>query len=194
MRKVRIAVFASGTGSNYEAIAKAIEAQRLDAEVVGIVSDRPEARIVETAKKHGRNLFVATPSTYENKTEYEAEILEFLRQHRAEFIVLAGYMRLVGPTLLQAYPRKIVNIHPSLLPYYKGKDAIGQAIDAQATITGVTVHYVDEGMDTGEIIAQEGLMIHPLWKREEIETYIHRIEHQLYPETLQKIFRKLGKR
>lgn len=193
MRKIRIAVFASGRGSNYEAIYEAIQAQRLDAEVVGIVCDRPEAQVVKTAATHEVDCFQIVPSEYTTKAAYEQEVLNFLREKRTEFIVLAGYMRLIGPTLLQKYPQRIVNIHPSLLPYFKGKDAIGQAINAQAKITGVTVHYVDEGMDTGEIIAQEGLMLNPVWERETIEHYIHRIEHQLYPETLQKIFRKLGK-
>lgn len=193
MRKTRIAVFASGRGSNYEAIDKAIQAQRLDAQVVAIVCDRPEAQINKTALKHGIDCLTLVPSDFPTKQAYEEEILDFLRVKRAEFVVLAGYMRLVGETLLQAYPRRIVNIHPSLLPYFKGKDAIDQALAAQAKITGVTVHYVDAGMDTGEIIAQEGLMLNPLWDRETVEHYIHRIEHQLYPETLQKIFRKLGK-
>ena len=193
MRKIRIAVFASGRGSKYDAIYEAIQAQRLDAEVVGIICDRKAAPVIETAANHGVPCLQVIPSEYPSKTAYEHEILTFLQEKRVEFIVLAGYMRLIGPTLLQAYPQRIVNIHPSLLPYFKGKDAIDQAIAAQAKITGVTVHYVDEGMDTGEIIAQEGLLLNPVWERETIEHYIHRIEHQLYPETLQKIFRKLGK-
>lgn len=193
MRSVKIAVFASGRGSNYEAIYEAIQAKRLDATVVAVVCDKPEAQVIQTARAHGIKVLSIVPNTYTNKKAYEQAILTFLHEQQVEFIVLAGYMRLIGETLLQAFPRRIVNIHPSLLPYFKGKDAIGQAIVANAKVTGVTVHYVDEGMDTGEIIAQEGLMLNPTWNRETIERYVHRIEHQLYPETLQKIFRKLGK-
>lgn len=193
MSKVKIAVFASGRGSNYEAIYEAIQAKRLDAEIVAVVCDQPQAKVIQTAQMHNVKWLSIFPSQYENKQAYEEDILHFLRSEGVEFIVLAGYMRLIGQTLLQAFPRKIINIHPSLLPYYKGKDAIGQAIVAQAKVTGVSIHYVDEGMDTGEIIAQSGLMLHPSWDRETIERYIHQIEHQLYPETLQKIFRKVGK-
>ena len=107
-----------------------------------------------------------------------------------EFIVLAGYMRLIGPTLLEAFDGKIVNIHPSILPAFPGKDAIGQAFDGGVKVTGVTIHYVDAGMDTGEIIAQEAVTVEEDETRESLQRKIQAVEHRLYPATLRDMFRK----
>ena len=101
--------------------------------------------------------------------------------------VLAGYMRLCGEVLLNAYGGRIINIHPSLLPAFKGKDAIGQAIAAGVKVMGVTIHYVDASLDGGKIIAQRAFDVDPLWSHEEIETQVHKIEHILYPETIEKL-------
>lgn len=185
-----IAVFASGTGSNFLAILDAIENKELDLHCALLVSDKPQSLVVERAKQRGVKTLAITPKSFPSKTAYEATILEHLKKHHVSFLALAGYMRLIGPTLLQAYPRRIVNIHPSLLPSFKGLDAVGQAMSAGVKVTGVTIHYVDEGMDTGEIIAQESLDISNLTTREHIETAIHTIEHQLYPKTLASILKE----
>ena len=185
-----IAVFASGTGSNFVAILDAIEQGTLSANCVLLVSDRPKAKVIDKANKRHIPTFAFRPKDYPTKQAYEQEILEKLTKRNVTWIVLAGYMRMIGSTLLSQYPRHIVNIHPSLLPSFKGLDAVGQAMKAGVTVTGVTIHYVDEGMDSGDIIAQQALDITDLTTREEIESQIHAIEHELYPKTLNQLIKE----
>lgn len=124
---------------------------------------------------------------YESKTAFECEIVKQLQEKEVDFIVLAGYMRLIGDTLLTSYSNRIVNIHPSLLPAFPGKDAIGQAFEAGVKLTGVTIHYVDEGMDTGPIIDQKAVEVMPGDTRETLQHRIQETEHWLYPTVLQRI-------
>ena len=184
----KIAVFASGSGSNFQSIADSIKQGHLQAEIVLMVCDRPSAFVVERAKKEGIAPFVFSPKDYENKIAFETAILEQLQSKGVEFIVLAGYMRLIGETLLSAYSHRIVNIHPSLLPAFPGKDAIGQAFDAGVKLSGVTIHYVDEGMDTGPIIDQRAVEVRSDDTRETLQQRIQETEHWLYPDVLQRIF------
>jgi phosphoribosylglycinamide formyltransferase-1 len=186
-----IAVFASGTGSNFLAINEAIKNGELDANLVLLVSDKPYCKAVENANIIGIKTFVFEPKTYRYKSDYEKEILKLLKELNIALIILAGYMRLIGDTLLKEYPHRILNIHPSLLPLYKGKDAIGQALKDNAVQTGVTVHYVDEGMDTGRVIAQEETYILDNEERHTLEKRVHEIEHKLYPEVIQKVLEEL---
>lgn len=186
-----IAVFASGTGSNFQAIHEAIEKKEIDAKITLLVSDRPKSKAVEKANSYGLNCFAFRPKAYKSKMHYEKAILSELKAQKVDLIVLAGYMRLIGETILKAYAKRIINIHPSLLPRFKGIDAIGQAMNAQVRVAGVTVHYVDEGMDTGEIISQQELDISSMRTRDEIEKEIHKVEHKLYPKTLKKILEDL---
>lgn len=151
----KIAVFASGNGSNFQAILDAIQNGELNADLKLLVCDRKQAYCIQRANQANISSFVFTAKEYESKEQYESEIISHLKELDVEFIILAGYMRLIGPTILDAFPGKIVNVHPSYLPLFPGKDAIGQALNAGVDSTGVTVHYVDEGMDTGPIIAQE---------------------------------------
>ena len=130
------------------------------------------------------------PADFRDKAHYEGVIAEELAKSRVEYLVLAGYMRLIGSTLLQLYPRRIINIHPSLLPHFPGKDAIGRALAAGAAETGVTVHYVDEGIDTGPVIAQERIAVVPGEGRADLEQKIHAVEHRLYPQVLRQIFQE----
>lgn len=185
--KIKIAVFASGNGSNFQAIADAVKAGNLDAEIILVVTDRPNAYVVERAKQAGIPSFAFMPSDYDSKQSYEEMLKEKLENLKVEWIVLAGFMRLIGPMLLGAYENRIVNIHPSVLPAFPGKDAIGQTMAAGAESAGVTVHYVDAGMDTGNIIAQESFKVNGR-SREAVEKEIHAIEHKLYPATLQRLF------
>jgi len=185
-----LAVFASGTGSNFDAIQQAIEQGTLDADITLVVSDVPTSAVIDKAKQKGLKTFVFNPQSYPNKRAFEIEIVEALQEAKADFIILAGYMRLVGPTLLQAYEGKIVNIHPSLLPSFKGLDAIGQAFDAGVKMTGVTIHYVDEGMDTGRIIAQEAVKVEDTYGRADLQRAIQRVEHRLYPATIQTLLKQ----
>lgn len=180
----KIALFASGSGSNVQAIAEAVQAGCVPAEIVLIVCDKPEAFVLERADKLGIPTFSFRPREYESKEAFETDIVSRLRAAGAEYVFLAGYMRLIGPTLLEAYRNRIVNIHPSLLPAFPGKDAIGQAFDAGVKISGVTVHFVDEGMDTGPIIDQECVRIDSGMTRDDLQKAIQRIEHSLYPNVI----------
>ncbi|QYF82749.1 phosphoribosylglycinamide formyltransferase [Brevibacterium sp. PAMC21349] len=186
----RLAVFASGNGSNFQSIAEAIKSGNLKAEICLVVCDREDAYVLERAKLENIDSFSFSAKNYSNKTEYESEILEKLRQYEIEFIILAGYMRLIGPTLLQKYSQRIVNIHPSLLPSFPGKDAIGQAFDAGVKETGVTVHYVDDGMDTGPVIAQKAVPILEGDTKDILQKRIQEMEHDLYPSVLQELCHK----
>ncbi|PLR99204.1 phosphoribosylglycinamide formyltransferase [Bacillus sp. T33-2] len=186
----KIAVFASGSGSNFQAIADAIKAGKLNAKIGLLVCDRPEAFVVERAGVEQIPLFVFTPGDYPGKKAYEEVILQELKGKEIDFIVLAGYMRLVGATLLNAYEGRIVNIHPSLLPAFPGRDAVGQAIAAKVKVSGVTIHYVDEGMDTGPIIAQQAVQISDEETKSTLQDKIQQVEHRLYPEVLEQIMNK----
>jgi phosphoribosylglycinamide formyltransferase-1 len=188
----RIAIFASGSGSNFQAIVDACKSGELEAVPALLVTDKPGAYVVERASAANIPYFAFSPKSYRNKEEFELNILLELKRYDIDFIVLAGYMRLVGPTLLNAFKGKIVNIHPSLLPAFPGLDAVGQALAYGVKLTGVTIHFVDEGMDTGPIIAQEAIEVSPFDTKEMLEKKIHEVEHKFYPETLQQLFSVKG--
>lgn len=183
--KRRLAIFASGTGSNYQAIDQAIKTGKLDAEIVLLVCDQPEAKVIEKAEQNQLASFVFNPKEYQDKQVFEMEIVSELQARHVDWIILAGYMRLVGPTLLDEYEKRIINIHPSILPAFPGLDAIGQALDAGVKLSGVTIHYVDSGMDTGEIIAQEAVPVKQGMTKTDLQTAIQQIEYELYPKTIQ---------
>ena len=184
---MRLAVFASGNGSNFQAIADAIKEGKLEADICLVVCDRKDAYVIERARMENIPVFSFSAKQYENKAGYEREILDELHIHGVEFIILAGYMRLIGSTLLGEYSHRIVNIHPSLLPAFPGKDAIGQAFKAKVKETGVTIHYVDEGMDTGPIIAQEVVPILNGDTKDILQKRIQELEHDLYPKILHQL-------
>lgn len=181
---VKIAIFASGSGSNFQSI---VEANIDDATVELLVCDKPGAFVEERARKNGIDVFSFSPKEYLTKSLFEQEILAELRQRNIDLLVLAGYMRLIGPTLLREFQGKIINIHPSLLPAFPGLDAIGQAFDARVRVSGVTIHFVDEGMDTGPIITQESVKIDEKDTREDLQKKIQAVEHDLYPKTIQNV-------
>lgn len=184
----KIAIFASGSGSNFQAIQQAIKNGDLDAQIQIVVTDKPDAYVVKRAKNFNIPVFSFTAKQYETKAAYEQEIINTLEEHEVEWVILAGYMRLIGSTLLSAYSNRIVNIHPSLLPSFPGKDAIGQAMVHGVKVTGVTVHFVDEGMDTGPILSQAAVEVVE-GDRAATEARIHAVEHELYTNTLQKLFK-----
>ncbi|KGR88609.1 phosphoribosylglycinamide formyltransferase [Lysinibacillus odysseyi] len=183
----KIAVFASGSGSNFQAIQESVISGDLHAQVALVVTDKPGAFVVTRAKQFDIPVLELSPKQFNSKADYEEALVEELRALNVEWIVLAGYMRLVGDVLLSAYPNRIVNIHPSLLPSFPGKDAIGQAMEHGVKVTGVTVHFVDAGMDTGPIISQQAVEV-VLNDREATEERIHAVEHDLYSKTLQSLF------
>ncbi|AGY82617.1 phosphoribosylglycinamide formyltransferase [Carnobacterium inhibens] len=184
---MRIAVFASGNGSNFQAIAEAIASKQVDATLCFLFCDNPKAYVIERAKKMGIPFKVFSPKNYENRAAYESELLQQLELNAVDLIVLAGYMRIIGPTLLMAYANRILNIHPSLLPSFPGKSSIQDAFEANEKETGVTVHVVDAGVDTGPIIAQEKVAILPEDTVDSLEDRIHQVEHRLFPQVIQKV-------
>lgn len=186
----KIAVFASGNGSNFQALVDAVKAGNLRAKVCLLVSDNKSAYVVERAANEHIESFCFSPKEYREKADFETKILQQLQRREVEFIILAGYMRLIGPTILREYPGKIINIHPSLLPAFPGKDAIGQAFNAGVKKTGVTIHFVDEGMDTGPIIAQKEVEIMPYDTKETMQQRIQQAEYETYPKVLEKLFLK----
>ena len=163
---------------------------KIRAKLVLFVSDQQGAHSVHYAKDQGIPMFVFDQRDYENKTVYERMIVSLLDQYQVDLVVLAGYMKKIGPTLLKAYEHKIINIHPSLLPLFKGKDAIHQAWESKVQMTGVTIHYVDEKIDHGKIIIQESLKVthHTI---EELTEAIHQIEHRIYSETIHKLLEEM---
>ncbi|MDV6377730.1 phosphoribosylglycinamide formyltransferase [Sporosarcina sp. GW1-11] len=187
-QNVRIAVFASGSGSNFAALEAACKAGELPADIVLLVTDKPDAYVNERAKQAGVPVASFRPREFATKQAYEQAVLETLQEAKVEWLILAGYMRLIGPDLLNAYPERIINIHPSLLPSFPGKDAIGQAVAKGVKVTGVTVHLVDEGMDTGPILAQRAVDVIDN-DVEQTATAIHAVEHDLYVETLKNVFK-----
>ena len=189
MRKARLAVFASGSGSNYEAIAKACSEGVIDAEVVLLVCDKPGAYVLERAKRYGTECFAFNPKEYGSREAYETVLATMLDERDVDFVCLAGYMRIVGKVLLERYERRIVNIHPSLLPSFKGAHAIQDAVDYGVKLFGVTTHFVDETLDGGRIIDQAGV-VYECSDIEELTNIIHGIEHKLYVKTINKLINK----
>ncbi|QWU18201.1 phosphoribosylglycinamide formyltransferase [Paenibacillus sophorae] len=181
----RIAVFASGQGSNFAALTQAQREGRLGGGTIELlVSDRPEAPVAQRAQEAGIPSLLLRPKDFESREEYETRIIEELQRREIGLIVLAGYMRLITPMLLSPYEGRIINIHPSLLPAFAGKDAIGQALAYGVKLTGVTVHFVDGGMDTGPVIAQRALTVKDGDTADTLAERIHRVEYELYPEVV----------
>lgn len=185
MRSSRIAVFASGQGSNFAALAEAQRTGQLGGGVIELlVSDRPEAPVAQGAEAAGIPALLLRPKDFASRELYEAEIVAELQRRDIGLIVLAGYMRLITPVLLEPFAGRIINIHPSLLPAFAGKDAVGQALDYGVKLTGVTVHFVDGGMDTGPVIAQRSVAVEAGDTPESLAKRIHEIEYVLYPEVV----------
>lgn len=181
-----IAVFASGSGTNFEAIAQACADGRLDARIALMVCDVPGAKVISRAERFGVETLVFNPKSYPNKAAYEAEIVRALDARNIALVCLAGYMRIVGPTLLGAYAGRIINIHPSLLPAFKGAHAVEDAVAYGVKVFGITIHWVNDQLDGGEIIAQRAFPYEGN-DPEEVHRLGQVIEHQLYVETIAKL-------
>jgi phosphoribosylglycinamide formyltransferase-1 len=179
----------SGRGSNFASILRAIDEGRLGARVGVVVTDQPEAGILHLAEKAGVPGIFLEETAYRTRLTEETErrLVGILREHGVEWVVLAGYMRVVKTPLLAAFPGRIVNIHPSLLPDFRGLAAWRQALEAGVSETGCTVHLVDEGVDTGEILAQSRVPVLPGDTAESLHARIQQAEHTLYPAVLQTL-------
>ena len=189
MMKHKLAVFASGTGSNFEAIADACAGGRLDAEVVLMVCDKPAAAVVGKAAARGIESFVFSPKDYACKADYEREIISIMDSKGVELVCLAGYMRIVSDVLLEAYKGRIINIHPSLLPSFRGAHAVEQAVAFGVKVYGITIHYVTAELDGGKIIAQRAFD-YDGDDPEEVHRIGQKIEHALYVETIDKLLKQ----
>ncbi|HEY4400108.1 MAG TPA: phosphoribosylglycinamide formyltransferase [Lactobacillaceae bacterium] len=187
---VKLAVFASGRGTNFSAIQQAIQAEKMPAEIVRVISDKADAGVLELASQFGIPVTVVDYKQYPDRISVERDIIDVLRLSGVDGILLAGYMRILTPVLLSAYPNKIINIHPALLPSFPGNHGIEDAYNYGVKVTGVTVHFVDAGMDTGKIIAQQPVIIEQGDTLAVVETKIHAAEHILYPKTLKTLLEK----
>lgn len=180
----RLAVFASGRGSNFENIARQVKKGKIRAEIALFFSDNPDAPAMEKAKKFRIEALALSPKNYSSKEIFEKEVVRILNERRIDIIVLAGYMRILGPDLIRAFPQRIVNIHPALLPAFKGAHAIRDAYEYGAQVTGVTVHYVDAQVDHGPIILQKEVKISPKDSLDALEKKVHKLEYKLYPRAI----------
>ncbi|MCT0162380.1 phosphoribosylglycinamide formyltransferase [Lactiplantibacillus pentosus] len=186
MRK-QIAVFASGNGTNFVALHQAIAARALPATIALLVCDQPQAPVIAKARALQVPVLIVDFHDYANKAAAEEIILTALQARQIDAVLLAGYMRIIGSTLLTAYPHKIINLHPALLPKFPGRHGIEDAFAAGVSETGVTIHYIDAGIDTGQIIAQRTVPVKANDTLETLATRIHDCEHQFYPDVLQTL-------
>lgn len=184
---MRVAILASGNGSNFEALAHQFQAGLLPGELAFVFSDHHNAYVLERARRLNIKAYSFEVKEFGNKAAYEEALLQLLQEQEIDLIVLAGYMRIIGQTLLSHYSNRILNIHPSLLPSFPGLHGIKDAYEYGVKVTGVTVHLVDDGVDTGPIIAQEPVMILPEDTLESLEEKIHQTEHRLYPKVLRDV-------
>ena len=186
MSSFRIVVLASGSGTNLQAILDELHGQGL-VEVVGVGSDKPAAGALERGRRAGIETAVFAGGDYGDRAARDEAIGDWIESRRADLVVLAGYMQLLSAGFVARFRNRVVNIHPALLPSFPGLDAIGQALAAGVATTGVTVHFVDEGVDTGPVIAQREVPVPPGVTREELEAAVHAVEHRLYPEAIRMI-------
>lgn len=184
---VNIAVFASGSGTNFETILQHIEDGSLPVQCQCLIVDKEQAYARTRAQQHQIEDYYFNPKSYPNKEAYEKDILKVLKDKNVDLIVLSGYMRFIGKVLLEAYPKAIINLHPAYLPEFPGAHSIQDAFEAGVSQTGVTVHYVDEGVDTGPIIRQERVPIDPNWNLEILEEHVHAMEYDLFWQVIKSV-------
>lgn len=194
----RIAVFCSGEGTNLQAVIDAVRRKKLKATLTLVVSDRPRAFALKRAERAGIETAVVRPREYPSRELYEQALLHLLKARRVEAVVLAGFMRILSPTFIRAYRHRILNIHPALLPSFRGMNAVAEALAYGVRLTGVTVHLVDEGVDTGPIVLQESVAVKPADTEKTLHERIHGLEHRLYPQAiallLQEKLRVVGRK
>lgn len=184
----RLAVLASGSGSNLQAIIDQLHGRSVPPiEVALVVSDLPEARALERARNAGIPTLVFPFEHYASREEHDLAMAAAIREAGADLVILAGYMRLVSPVFVRAFPWRIINLHPALLPAFPGTTSIADAVHYGVKATGVTIHFVDEGLDTGPIIAQEPVRVEDDDTAESLATRIHAVEHRLLPATIRLI-------
>jgi phosphoribosylglycinamide formyltransferase 1 len=189
--RFRVCVLASGTGTNLQAVIDRLHGRPADAgpvvEVVGVASDKPEAQALERGRRAGADTAVFPLADYPDRERRDAAIGDWVEARNADLVVLAGYMQLLSPAFVRRFEGRAINVHPALLPSFPGLDAIGQALAHGVRVTGVTVHFIDEGVDSGPIILQRAVEVPPDRDRDSLEDAIHAIEHELLPEAIRLI-------
>jgi len=178
---MNIAIFASGRGTNFQAIINAVKKGAIRANLSLLICDNPQAFAIKRAKKAGVKVALVERREFVSKGDFEAKIASHLKENKIDLIVLAGYMRILGPKLVRRYKNRILNIHPALLPSFKGREGIKDAFDYGVKITGVTAHFVDEDTDSGPIICQAPVIIEENDNLRTLEAKIHQAEHRIYP-------------
>lgn len=184
IKKLRVAVLASGGGTDLQSIIDASEKDMIDAEVVVVLSDKKDAYALKRAEKHGIKTYFANPKGKE-RTEHEKEIDSILEDNQIDFVVEAGYMRILTPSFIKKWYGKLINIHPALLPSFKGTNGQGDALEYGVKISGCTTHFTDEQMDHGPIILQAAIKVSPDDDRDKLAARILEVEHQILPRTVQ---------
>lgn len=181
----RIAIFVSGSGTNMDNIIKRVKRKTLrGVEVALVVSDKEHAPALAKARRHGVESLYIDPKRYGSKRKYEEALVGELRRRRIDFIVLAGFMRILTPYFVRAYAKRILNVHPALLPAFKGAHGIAEAFQAGVKVAGVTIHFVTEDLDAGPIILQKAFQVRPNETLASFEKKIHALEYELYPEAI----------
>ncbi|HEC68721.1 MAG TPA: phosphoribosylglycinamide formyltransferase [Candidatus Omnitrophica bacterium] len=178
---MNIAVLASGRGTNFEAIAKAVKRGFIRAKLKLLITDKENAGVRERAKKFAVKDIFIDPRNFKSRQDFDREVVRILKKEKINLVVLAGFMRIITPYFVKAFKNRILNIHPAILPSFKGVGAIERAYNYGVKVTGITVHFVDEGVDTGPIILQEALKIREKESLQSLEERIHKLEHRLYP-------------
>jgi phosphoribosylglycinamide formyltransferase 1 len=184
----KLCVLASGSGTNLQAIIDQLHGSD-GIEVAGVASDKPDAMALQRAERAGIETALFPRGDYGDREARDAAIGDWIEERGADLVVLAGYMQLLSPSFVDRFRTRIVNVHPALLPSFPGLDAVQQALDHGVKITGVTVHFVDEGVDSGPIIVQRPVPVPPDGDRDALEETIHSTEHALYPEAIKLIAR-----
>ena len=188
MQKGRVAIFLSGRGSNFEAIYRSSRLPTSNFEIVMVISDKKDARGLETAKEYGLSAIYISPKRFKSKKEYEVVLVKHLREKEVDLVCLAGYMRIVGVELREAFKNRIINIHPALLPSFPGLHAQRQAFEYGVKITGCTVHFIDSGVDTGPVILQESVNVLEDDDEESLSKRILAVEHRIYSQAIRMFF------
>ena len=183
----RLAVLASGHGTNLQAIINNVKKGSIKADLVLVISDQQKAFALKRAQRAGIPTLYADPKKLAGRSAYDAYLVKVLKKARVDYVILAGFMRILSPSFIRAYKNKVLNIHPALLPAFKGVDVIQRAYRYGAKVTGVTVHFVDEKTDHGPIILQEPVPVSETESVAELEARIHRVEHRLYTQALQML-------
>jgi phosphoribosylglycinamide formyltransferase-1 len=190
-RPRRLAILLSGRGSNFEAIADAVESGRIpNAEIVAVVSDVAAARGLARARERGLPAYAVERERFPNRAAHEAEIRRILEDARPDLICLAGYMRILSPEFVARWRGRILNIHPSLLPKYRGLSPQKRALEAGEKVSGCSVHIVDEGTDTGPVVLQKTVPIEPGDTEESLAARILEREHEAYPEAISRLLER----